>query len=128
MVVDDLYKEVLLEEAENPKNKGVLTDAQVVVPLKNASCGDMVTLYLKMSDDGLIEAISWEGDGCVISQAAASVVSETVKGKSIADVTALGLPEVLELLHFDTISPGRIKCSMLGLTAIKNALQKIAGE
>lgn len=127
MLVEDLYQEVLLEEAEHPQNKGTLPNAQVVLPLRNASCGDIVTVYLSVNSDGKVFEIAWEGDGCVISQAAMSVVSEAVKGKNSAEVSALGLPDVLDLLHFDTISPGRIKCSMLGLTALQKAVGKIVG-
>lgn len=125
MLVEDLYQEVLLEEAEDPKNKGVLPNAQIVLPLRNASCGDMVTVYLSLDSENKIAQITWEGDGCVISQAAMSVISEAVKGKLVTEVHALGLPNVLELLHFDTISPGRIKCSMLGLTAVQKAVGKV---
>lgn len=121
--MDDLYQEVLLEAAENPKNFGTLAKPTHQFDGFNASCGDKVTVHLQVSPEGTITAIAWQGDGCIISQAAMSAVSEKVTGMTVAEATTLSLPDVLELLHFDTISPGRIKCCMLGAESIRKAVR-----
>ena len=120
--MEDLYQEVLLAAAENPQNFGELAEPTHEHDGFNASCGDKVHVQLKLNDTGAIKEIAWKGDGCIISQAAMSAVSESVKGLNAGEVSDLQLPDVLELLHFDTISPGRIKCCMLGLESIKKAL------
>lgn len=120
--MEDLYQEVLLEAAENPQNFGTLEDPTHEHNGFNASCGDKVHVQLKVDDTGAISEVAWKGEGCIISQAAMSAVSQAVKGLHVGEVSDLQLPDVLELLHFDTISPGRIKCCMLGLESIKKAL------
>lgn len=121
-MTEDLYQEVLLEAAEHPQNFGTLSDHTHVFDGYNASCGDKVTVQLKVSEEGAVTGIAWQGEGCIISQAAMSAVSEAVKGMNTGEIEAMQLPDVLQLLHFDTISPGRIKCCMLGLESVKKAL------
>ncbi len=125
-MTEDLYQEVLLEAAENPQNYGTLTDPDFEFQGYNASCGDKITVQLKLDSEEKVTEIAWQGDGCIISQAAMSVVSEAVKGKTLSQIQKLGLADVLGLLHFDTISPGRIKCSMLGLGSICKAIEEVA--
>lgn len=119
---EDLYQEVLLETAENPQNFGTLPEHTHMHDGYNASCGDKITVQLLVDNAGVITDIAWAGEGCIISQAAMSVVSEAVKGMHSGEVADLQLPDVLQLLHFDTISPGRIKCCMLGLESVRKAL------
>lgn len=121
---EDLYQEVLLETAENPQNFGSLAEHTHSYDGYNASCGDKITVQLLVDNAGVITDIAWKGEGCIISQAAMSVVSEAVKGMHVGEITDLQLPDVLQLLHFDTISPGRIKCCMLGLESVRKALTK----
>ena len=120
--MEDLYQEVLLEAAENPQNFGELETYDTEWNGFNASCGDKISVQIQLSGDGTIADIAWKGEGCIISQAAMSAVSEAVKGKAISDLEEMTLHDVLPLLHFDTISPGRIKCCMLGLESIRKAL------
>ncbi|NCN51206.1 MAG: iron-sulfur cluster assembly scaffold protein [Candidatus Pacebacteria bacterium] len=121
-MTEDLYQEVLLEAAENPQNFGTLSNFTHEFDGFNASCGDKIHVQLQVDVAGTISDIAWQGDGCIISQAAMSAVSEFVKNKPVADLEELSLADILELLHFDTISPGRIKCCMLGLESVRKAL------
>jgi nitrogen fixation protein NifU and related proteins len=121
-MLEDVYHEVLLEEAENPHNQGEMAHPDRVHRGINASCGDEVTVFLKLKPDGRIDALSWVGTGCVISQAAMSLLSDALVGKTKEQLLAMGLLDMLELLHFDSISPGRIKCCMLGLQSVQQAL------
>jgi len=119
----NLYQETILDELKNPQNYGELPDADVVVEETNASCGDEVTVFIKTDDTGYsILDIRWTGVGCAISQASMSLLSEKIKGMSIAEIQNLSKEEMEELVGVDQISVGRVKCLMLGLKAVQKAL------
>lgn len=118
--MSDLYQEVILEAARHPQNQGQMDDADYVIHELNASCGDVITLYLKVnSQTGQVTDLKWQGQGCIISQAAMSELSGKIKAEqlSLTDIHALKLEDVTSLLGIDEISPGRLKCVMLGLKA-----------
>lgn len=119
--MSDLYQQVLLEELESPHNKGVMDDADMTFHSVNASCGDDMTVYLKL-DGEMVTDISWVGFGCAISQATISLLSEEIKGKTIEEITAIGKHDLEKLIGIKEISTGRIKCLMLGLGAVNQAL------
>ena len=78
---------------------------------------------MKISDDKkILEKVSWTGSGCIMSRAALSVLAPVIEGKEVKEVQKLAQEDILDLLGLPTISPGRRKCIMLGLTAIKKAL------
>src|SRR5690606_12918682 len=128
MSLDDLYREVILDHYRAPRNKGRLEDATVVVDLKNPVCGDEIALYLKL-DGGRVEAVRFEGRGCSISQASASMMTQAVRGKSLEEALELierfkgmvrgelAVEEAdlgdLEALHGVSKFPVRIKCAVL---------------
>jgi len=119
--MNDLYQEVLIEEARHPQNFGQLADADTVLKERNASCGDDITIYLKLAaDKDSIIDLSWEGHGCIISQAAMSVLSAKIKADqlSLNDIAKLPTAEIEKLLGIEEISPGRLKCLLLGKQAL----------
>ena len=121
----DLYQEIILEHFKHPLNRGSFADTKNVKVAKkiNVSCGDEVTIQVQFSDDKKkIKDIRWQGVGCAISTAAMSLLSENLKGKSVAEVLAMKQADILELLGLDSITPGREKCLLLGLKAIKSAI------
>jgi nitrogen fixation protein NifU and related proteins len=116
----DLYQEIILEAARHPQHRGQLVDADHVVSELNASCGDQVTLYLKVSSEtGQVIELKWEGTGCVISQAALSELAAKINAEqlTLSEIQALTKSDIEALLGIEEISPGRIKCLTLGLTA-----------
>jgi nitrogen fixation protein NifU and related proteins len=118
----NIYHEDLLDEAKNPSNYGDLDNPDVTTTEYNASCGDVITVSIKLSKDKkTIEEIKWKGQGCIISQASMSVLSEKIKGFPVSQLKKLTKEEVLEELGLTEISVGRIKCLLLGL----NAVQKV---
>ena len=137
MALDDLYQEILLDHYKNPRNQGVLDHPDVRLQAKNPFCGDEVTLNLKFKDER-VEEISFEGQGCVISQASVSLLTQTVKGKTIDQVLALidqfqALvkgetteldSELEELMALQGVSdyPTRIKCATLAWNTLRKAL------
>ena len=112
----------ILDHYENPRHYGPLENPSVIQKGGNPGCGDVVTFYLKVGGEDRIEAISFEGDGCTISLAAASVVTEMFTGKTLADVEAMPAEAILDLLGRE-IAGTRLKCAMLGLNATKEAVR-----
>ena len=141
MELDSLYQEVILEHYKRPQNKGLLPNQTVQVHHVNTSCGDEITLNLKLTD-GVISEISWDGVGCSISQASTSVVSELLKGKSSeaalsvidtfqAMLQSKGNDQGDESILEDGVAfagvakfPARVKCALLGWMATKDAISQ----
>ena len=125
----DLYAENILDHYRNPRNKQKLApELQYLVTHTeaNLSCGDEVTISLNIKDDRISE-LSWDGTGCAISQAAMSLLSEELQGKTIMEIEALTPKDVYEVLGVP-IGPRRVKCALLGLHALKNALREHQGK
>jgi nitrogen fixation NifU-like protein len=114
----------ILDHYESPRHYGALPDASVVQKGGNPGCGDVVTFYLKAGSDGKIEGLSFEGDGCTISQAASSMVTEMFEGKTLADVENTSADVVLDLLGRE-IAGTRLKCATLGLDTAKAAVRAL---
>ena len=124
---DQLYREVILDHYKNPRSHGLLEAADAQAEGQNPLCGDEVTISLKFAGDGeTIEDIRFEGRGCAISQAATSMLTDIVKGKTAAQVAALPKEELQEEIGIQ-LTPIRLKCAMLGLTTLKVALHKAKG-
>jgi len=120
---DNLYQQVILEEARNPNNYGELSDADVINSQYNAACGDKIQVSLKLSQDKKkVVQIKWQGSGCAISTAAMSQLSEMIKNLSVIQVLAIEPELILAKLGLSEISPARLKCLSLGLLTIKQAL------
>ncbi len=113
----------ILDHYENPRHHGLLPDATVVQKGGNPGCGDVVTFYLKV-DNGRISDIGFEGDGCTISMAAASMVAEMFAGKALAEVEATSPDAILDLLGRE-IAGTRLKCATLGLNTVKDAVRTL---
>jgi nitrogen fixation protein NifU and related proteins len=117
----------ILEHYENPRHYGPLADATIVQKGGNPGCGDVVTFYLKVNGDDRIEAISFEGEGCTISLAASSIVTEMFTGKTLAEVESTSSEAILDILGRE-IAGTRLKCATLGLTATKEAVRVLRRE
>jgi nitrogen fixation NifU-like protein len=117
--VDDLYREYILEHYKHPHNFGELPEADLEFEDSNPLCGDELRVQLRV-DDGRIEDVRFTGHGCAISQAAASMLSDEVKGKTVDEVMHFDRDFVLELLGIP-ISATRMKCAMLSLKVVKSA-------
>ena len=118
--MDDLYRENILDHYKNPRNCGHLDAPTVSAEGVNPLCGDELRVELQI-EDGVVTDLRFNGRGCAISQAAASMISDVAKGKSVADVQALGREDVLEELGIP-LTPIRLKCALLSVQLLKVAL------
>lgn len=119
--MDDLYRDEILEHYRRPHNFGTLEEPDAVKEGSNPLCGDRITLMLGIGEAGTIDEVAFTGRGCAISQASASMLTDEIKGKPIAELARLGSDDVLDNLGID-ISPARMKCALLSLETLRGAL------
>jgi nitrogen fixation NifU-like protein len=117
----DMYRENILEHGTNPHNKGILDPADIDYEASNPLCGDRLRLTLRLDDQGRISEIGWDGQGCAISQAAASMLGEEILGKTMDEVRAIGKQDVFDMLGIP-LSMNRVKCALLSLKVLTVAL------
>jgi nitrogen fixation NifU-like protein len=118
--MDDFYRENILDHYKNPRNAGHLDHPTASAEGVNPLCGDELAVELDV-DGGVVRDVRFNGRGCAISQAAASMISDVVKGKTVAEVRALGSEDVLEELGIP-LSPIRLKCALLSVNVLRVAL------
>src|SRR4051812_8741336 len=124
---DQMYREVILDHYKNPRGHGTMEHPDAEADGQNPLCGDEVSIYVAFGDDGeTIDEVKFSGRGCAISQAATSMLTELVQGRSAAEVAALPRDELLEEIGIP-LTPVRLKCALLGLSTLKLALHKAKG-
>ena len=118
--MDDMYREEILSHYKRPRNWGPLEAPDLEFEDTNPLCGDELKVMLKVDADRVVTDVRFDGHGCAISQASASMASEELVGKSVDELVALDKSFVLDLLGIP-ISATRMKCAMLSLKVIKSA-------
>ena len=114
-----LYSEKVMDHFRNPRNVGVLEDANGIGEVGNAKCGDIMKMYLKIEDD-IVKDVKFETFGCGSAIASSSMATELIKGRPVSEALSLTNQAVAEAL--DGLPPHKIHCSVLAEEAIKNAL------
>lgn len=121
------YIENILDHYDNPRNKRELNPNDIQASGGNPGCGDIVVMFARLDEDGRIADASFSGEGCTISQAAASMLTEELVGKTLEDVGRMTFEDVVEDLGKDVVST-RTRCATLALTIMKSASEKYTRE
>lgn len=139
--LDELYQELILDHYRNPRNTGTLPGAQIQAEQFNPFCGDQVTLQISVNRDGTVESVAHQGQGCSISQASASMLTELIKGKTLENAHALSdivrrllRGEQIDPVEMETLGefealqgvskfPIRIKCALLAWTTLEEGIE-----
>ncbi|MBO2942453.1 SUF system NifU family Fe-S cluster assembly protein [Paenibacillus sp. F411] len=137
MQLDDLYRRVIMDHYKNPRNQGMFEDGHVTINLNNPTCGDRISLQLKV-EDGVIKDAKHSGEGCSISISSASMMTEAVKGRSVQEAeelagrfSSLMKGETVEFDEYEDIEalsgvnkfPARIKCATLAWNALRKGIE-----
>jgi nitrogen fixation NifU-like protein len=135
--LDQLYRSVIMDHYKKPRNKGVLDEGNITVDMNNPTCGDVIHLTMQI-DDGVVQNAKFEGEGCSISMASASMMTQMIKGKTIQEALALTdtISSIMLGNEYDTsidlgdiealsgVSkfPARIKCATLAWKALEKGV------
>lgn len=116
--MSDLYREQIIDLYEHPLNFGELDPNDFSYEEDNPLCGDVIRIDVRLDDEGRISDVRWRGEGCAISQASASLLTEEVKGMTLEEVKAFPKEELLDLIGVP-LSMARVKCALLSLKVLK---------
>jgi nitrogen fixation NifU-like protein len=115
------YIEYILDHFQQPRNKHRLESADVQLGGGNPGCGDLITVYLKVGDGDRVEDVSFEGEGCTISQAGGSIITELIEGLTLDEVKELGTATMIEEMGEDIVK-SRVRCATLALGTAQAAV------
>ena len=124
----DMYRQQILDHYKNPRNYGELEDPTYTHVGENPVCGDTIEMDVVLADDEeIIERVAFRGDGCAISQASASMLSEELAGKSVEDLLAMDRDDIIDMLGVE-ISAMRVKCAVLAEKVAQDGAEIYFGE
>lgn len=123
----DIYSENILDHYSSPRNKGKIKNPSSFAEDFNPSCGDKISIELLVNKNGVVEDIKFNGTGCAISQAAASMLTEMVKGKKIEEIKKIEKKELLDEIGI-SLGVVRLKCALLPFKVLKLATYKYLGK
>ena len=121
----NIYEEDILDHYENPSNYGTLENPDISYEEDNPLCGDKIHMDLTVKD-GIVVDVGWQGYGCTISQAAASMLTERIKGQRLDDIKKLSKDDQLDMLGIP-LGPVRLKCGLLALKVLKAGAYGLKG-
>ncbi|RJO59818.1 iron-sulfur cluster assembly scaffold protein [Candidatus Parcubacteria bacterium] len=121
--MSELYREIIIDHYKNPRNFGKLKDPDINGAEDNIVCGDRVEWFLKLDSAGRVKEVKWQGEGCALSQASASLLSEMLIGKKLTEINKLGVKDIYRIVG-EKLNPSRQKCATLSVEALKQALTK----
>ncbi len=124
----DMYRQQILDHYRNPRNYGELEDPTFSHVGHNTSCGDEIEFDVVLADDGeTVERVAFSGDGCAISQASASMLSEKLPGMTLTEIADLDRQDILDMLGVE-VTPMRVKCAVLAEKVVQDGAKIHEGE
>ena len=124
--MSSVYSEIILDYYRHPRNKGSLSHPQIKAKDSNPLCGDIIEMQLELDGNTTVKDIKFNGQGCAISQASASMLTELVKGKKLDEVRSISKEEILSLIG-GQLSAVRLKCALLSLKVLKTGVYDYLG-
>ncbi len=125
--MSSIYSDIILDYYRYPRNKGQITNPRIKAKDSNPLCGDVVEIQMQLDGNNKVSEIKFDGHGCAISQASASMLTELVKGKTLDDVRKIAKENVLELIGGE-LSAVRMKCALLSLKVLKTGVYTYLGS
>lgn len=122
----DMYRERILDHYRSPQNYGDIENPDITYEDVNPSCGDEIQMYAVVDDDEVVD-VKFDGQGCAISQASASLLTEKVKGMPVGEVREIETEDIKEMLGIE-LSPVRVKCAVLGLKVLEGGIVEYEKE
>jgi nitrogen fixation NifU-like protein len=116
--MDDMYREMILDHYRNPRKKGLISPADIDYEEDNPVCGDHIHLTVRLDENDVVTDVGWDGEGCAISQASASLLYESLIGMSKEEIRNLDKEHILDMLGIE-LGPVRLKCALLSLKVLK---------
>ena len=123
---EGIYKENIIDHYKNPHNHGTIENADIKFTENNPLCGDVITVTLKVNGP-VVDDVRFISQGCAISTAATSMLTDKIKGKQIEEVKKVSREDVVDLLGIE-IGPVRTKCAVLGLVAVKEGIKQFENK
>jgi nitrogen fixation NifU-like protein len=118
----EMYMQQLMDNYQNPKNYGKLENYTLFSHQKNITCGDTFDIYIKLNDNNIIEDVKFNGEGCAISTASFSLLTQKLKGMSLENAKKISEKDLKKLLGIK-VSPGRMNCALLSFRALEDSLK-----
>lgn len=125
--MEDMYREVILDHARNQRNWGLLAPSDLDHEEKNPLCGDRLRLTLRVDDNNVITEVGWDGEGCAISQASASMFGEEILGMTLDEARKINKQQLLDNIGLQ-LTINRVKCALLALKVLVVGAYGAAGE
>lgn len=117
------YIEFILDHFQNPRNRGELNEPDILVNGGNPGCGDVLTMYVQVDKSDRITDVKFDGNGCTISMAGASIITDLVKGKTLSEVEEMPYDSLIELMGEDVVK-SRLRCATLGIDTLKGGARE----
>jgi nitrogen fixation NifU-like protein len=125
--MSDLYQEHILDHYANPRNQGHLNAPDIAADSDDPSCGDKIHLEIGFDANGKVARVAFNGEGCMVAMASTSIFTESIKGKSLADLKAITDDQVLAMLGAE-VGPNRRRCALSPIIALREGLEAYQGD
>ena len=125
--MSSVYSEIILDYYRHPRNKGTLAHPHIKAKDSNPLCGDIIEMQLELDGNSSVKDVKFNGQGCAISQASASMLTELVKGKKLDEVRVISKEDILSLIG-GQLSAVRLKCALLSLKVLKTGVYGYLGS